>query len=50
LENKTDKIGRYNYIQNVFTEWDISKSPYLVAADSVGNIFFVDKEKIARIS
>ncbi|HET7644610.1 MAG TPA: hypothetical protein VFK40_13980 [Nitrososphaeraceae archaeon] len=50
LENKTGKIGRYNFIQNVFTEWDISKSPYLVAANSVGDIFFVDKEKIARIS
>ena len=50
LENKADKIGRYNYIQNVFTEWDISKSPYKVTADRVGNIFFIDKEKIGRIS
>ena len=50
LENKADKIGRYNYILNVFTEWDISKSPYKVTADTVGNIFFIDKEKIGRIS
>ena len=50
LENKADKIGRYNYIQNVFTEWDISKSPYKVTADTVGNIFFIDKEKIGRIN
>ena len=50
LENKADKIGRYNYIQNVFTEWNISKSPYKVTADRVGNIFFIDKEKIGRIS
>ena len=49
-ENNTNKIGRLDLSTNSFTEWTIQLDPSIISIDSSGNVYFVAREEIGRLS
>ena len=49
-ENNTNKIGRLDLSTNSFTEWTIQSNPSIISIDSSGNVYFVAREEIGRLS